>query len=740
MTDDDNIISFPRIGFARPAGGQTPPPPPASPPTVGRPARRSPLQIAAGTTANPPAIRQGGGTPTTFQAGAPDNTGPRLGALSMAAILAVSVAAARGTVMALQDRRQRRMQRELEQAPFRAARLKHQLAMEQALYAAQEAAAKHVADRQQTRDKHANTMQGIGDKNAEQRAKNNKVPSSNEFGRKSLGGGDSKRGGKGAGTGSGGKPGGGAAGGQGSKKNPSGRGSGKSPAGGAGGAKKNGGGQSGGKNLSGGKRPQGAGAGGKQDRKNANGDGKTRIKPKGADIATQKKKAPTDGKSPSSNASSPAMERARRRQDRRDAGQKGKLERRAAKDAARAKEQAKDNKAARDHKHDAKKARQDAKDKIRNARMEAKEGRKEQVRQGKFDKAQQQHAQKTAAKQQKKDDAQAKRDQAKAKDTDRTKLWDALKNDTANKAGDRWAERDGVPPLWKNDKRRQKKAKQPKSETPKSETSGPGREEKWRRARDRARSAPTGSGTWAKDDTFGGTDSAPSFGDEEPGARRSPFGNASRTDETTWTVERDDQPASSSNGRPQPLPAEGPAGLPAAPEPHFPRPGTSRPRPTPPAPERPDSAQETAPMTAPPPAVSHRGGSAMDPQHATEITLDDAVDGGVKLKDDGMKTHRQANVLARRARTLRDVLRRFAEHLATQNNLTGPLFTAAMASLGESMDQLARMADEMESKSLGASERAEGAANRMEDAYRPISQATADAGLITPSAPVHNET
>lgn len=139
------------------------------------------------------------------------------------------------------------------------------------------------------------------------------------------------------------------------------------------------------------------------------------------------------------------------------------------------------------------------------------------------------------------------------------------------------------------------------------------------------------------------------------------------------------------------------------------------------------------------PAGAH-GGTQMDPQHATEITQDQAVDGGIKLMNDGLKTHQQSQLLSHRARKLRDTLRAFAEHLATQNNVTGPLFTRAMASLGESMEVLARMADGMEAKSFAAAEEAEGAANEMEDAYRPITQATADAGLATPSAPAHNQT
>jgi hypothetical protein len=54
------------------------------------------------------------------------------------------------------------------------------------------------------------------------------------------------------------------------------------------------------------------------------------------------------------------------------------------------------------------------------------------------------------------------------------------------------------------------------------------------------------------------------------------------------------------------------------------------------------------------------------------------------------------------------------------------------------MDLVARMADEMETTSLNAAEKAETAGNELNDAYRPYTTATADAGLATPSAPIHN--
>ncbi|MGW8702853.1 hypothetical protein ACWGOK_39110, partial [Streptomyces eurythermus] len=120
-------------------------------------------------------------------------------------------------------------------------------------------------------------------------------------------------------------------------------------------------------------------------------------------------------------------------------------------------------------------------------------------------------------------------------------------------------------------------------------------------------------------------------------------------------------------------------------------------------------------------------------------TLDDACNGLDQLTTDAFATHNESQRLATKARSLRDTCLTFADYLATHHNLIGPLFTAALARFAESMDLVARMADEMETSSLEAAEKTETASNEMNDAYRPYNTATADAGLTTPSAPIHNE-
>lgn len=132
-------------------------------------------------------------------------------------------------------------------------------------------------------------------------------------------------------------------------------------------------------------------------------------------------------------------------------------------------------------------------------------------------------------------------------------------------------------------------------------------------------------------------------------------------------------------------------------------------------------------------------GRQMDARHATEITLDDACDAADQLMADGFATQEQTHKLSRQARKLRDAWISLAERCATENNLIGDGFTAAALMFGESMELVARMSDEMQTSSLQAAEKAETAGNELNDAYRPYTQATADAGLTTPSAPVHNQ-
>ncbi|WP_217140250.1 hypothetical protein [Streptomyces sp. AC627_RSS907] len=129
----------------------------------------------------------------------------------------------------------------------------------------------------------------------------------------------------------------------------------------------------------------------------------------------------------------------------------------------------------------------------------------------------------------------------------------------------------------------------------------------------------------------------------------------------------------------------------------------------------------------------------MDAQHETEVTLDDTLDVLEELTEQSFKAHETCNKLSAKARQIRHELDELAADLRSTHNVIGRMTGAAMAKLAESMELLARKADEMSTKSLTAAELSESAENAMFDAYRPLQQATEDAGLAVPAARIHNE-
>jgi hypothetical protein len=736
---DARVYNFPRLGFRLPpAATPTAPPAPGFPPSApapddGRPARRarrSPLAALAALpdpgahtpVVPPPAARpQPGHVPATFRSdgGSGGSAVPRLGALSLAACLAVAVAALRGTHAFLQDRRQRRLAREAENAQLREARMKMRLATEEA------------------RGKHVLAMQGLRDKATQQRAK--RVQSGPEFGGKTLGrggsGGSSGRGGgAGRGSGSGGTgkkpPGGG----------PSGRGGGSS-------SRTNG--------LGPGRKNTGPGAG---------------PKPKKPDttVGPKPKKSPLHGSQAGSKTS---LDKQRRKQL--DGGSGGGSDRTGLGAAL---------------KKDTQKAA------ARRWRKRQKNGGATPALWGSNQKNQK-HAPKNptggpgqpAKVNLKKTPGQpgngtpgAAAGKSNTQAAGRTTLAQALRKAAHRAARKRLKRRRQTvtPPIWsapKNGKPKNgnggrpkvnlNKPKKPRT-TPGATGSGSRRKSKrfrnagrkagawWANARARTRkNGGCFGGTTGPTGTNTGTGSAGAPGGSAGRTRRSPFQNAGQAAgqaAATITVERDDYPGAQAKrwepdalgtGTPA-LPKNGPAALDTAPTVNPPRPGTTRPKePIAMPPAKPDrriaKARNQAARTGHGIITAARH---MDAQHATEINLDDALDEYGDFKDDGFKTHDQAAKLADRGRKLRDILALFAEDLAVNHNLIGPLFSGAMARMAESMDLVARMSDEMQVSSLEAAEQSETADNDLNDTYRPITQATADAGLTTPSAPIHNQT
>ena len=168
--------------------------------------------------------------------------------------------------------------------------------------------------------------------------------------------------------------------------------------------------------------------------------------------------------------------------------------------------------------------------------------------------------------------------------------------------------------------------------------------------------------------------------------------------------------------------------LPRAPQrPAGQRPGTTRKEPTP---------MTTAPATASAaPAVP----VGMAPQHATEVTLDDVLEALGRLTTDGMTTHDECDELATKARRLLAVLEATAADLATTHNVTGRRTQAALYDLTEAVAHLAVEADRMAKAALEAAEVAEAEETAMLRDHRLLADATAAAGLATPSARAHNE-
>ncbi|MFE2586366.1 hypothetical protein [Streptomyces sp. NPDC059378] len=141
-----------------------------------------------------------------------------------------------------------------------------------------------------------------------------------------------------------------------------------------------------------------------------------------------------------------------------------------------------------------------------------------------------------------------------------------------------------------------------------------------------------------------------------------------------------------------------------------------------------------APVTASVPAA---GGMAA--RHATEITLDDALEALTVLTTAGMETHDDCAELARQARLLVGELEVMAGDLAETHNVRGPRTMKAVALLIEQVGQLAVTAQRMAKDALDAAEIAEAEEAAMARDYRPGQMATVDAGLAAPSARIHNE-
>ncbi|NJQ13519.1 hypothetical protein [Streptomyces bohaiensis] len=235
------------------------------------------------------------------------------------------------------------------------------------------------------------------------------------------------------------------------------------------------------------------------------------------------------------------------------------------------------------------------------------------------------------------------------------------------------------------------------------------------------------------------------------GRRRSPYESAAHAaGGHDWTVTRADRPQP---GREAAGLTTGVRMLAEAPTPHHPRPGTSRP--TPPDTDPGGPAGPGGPTGRTQPVTDRPGTLATNPTrppapsggtltttaggHDTEVSLDAALAALESLTIDGFEAHETCRQLAQQATEIRYALDELAVDVRERHNVVGHLTAAAMARLAESMELLSARAAAMSTASLTAAELAEAADQAMNDAYRPVQQATADAGLSTPSARAHNE-
>ncbi|MFJ9729258.1 hypothetical protein ACIRP3_41600 [Streptomyces sp. NPDC101209] len=230
------------------------------------------------------------------------------------------------------------------------------------------------------------------------------------------------------------------------------------------------------------------------------------------------------------------------------------------------------------------------------------------------------------------------------------------------------------------------------------------------------------------------------------GPRSSPFdvyGNDERPDVTVVQ----DGPARSNAKRWDPeqitparpaLPRQGPPALPRAPQiPAGSRPGTTRrkePIVMPPAPRSASHTGAVAPVSASIPAP---GG--MSAHHATELRLDTALKALEALTTSGMETHDDCAQLARLARRLLGEIEAMAHDLARNHNVTGSKTMRAIAALLENVGDLIVQTERMARDCLAASELAEAEEAAMARDHRPMQTAYLDAGVAAPSARIHNE-
>jgi hypothetical protein len=702
MSDDDGeLFYFPTRGEDLGGMPGLPPPRPVVPPESPEettmelpviPDRVHAADHAAAVTAAEPMP-----VPDTFRGEGPQPPAHGAGALMVAAPLAVGLAALRGMATVVSGWHERRMAEHAEAAPLREARVKAQVG--------------HL----QQRAEHALAMRKLGDQGRQALAKSN-LPSG-ESGGKTGGGGRGSGGGVGRGPGGGGSRGSETGSKAGPGRGPkSGSGGGKGPAGASSSAGGPGRGSGGGANGAGGKNGKNGPGGGKGSPGSSGGGGKGSGGSGGHGSGV---KSPSGGKAPRSAASSPALERARGRQERAAARQTARLERRGARHAASLADRARDRELGRDRKQAAREARRAAKT----------------------------------------ERAAAKREAKAAKDAERVTFGAAV----VEEARRRWKKRrkNPDPPIVsKVTKRKKGKGKKRKTSAgpgkggpkvgPKkkpgtgtgSGKSKPGkgggkwrlRARPWRKGRWRTRGKAKSGGRF----TAGASSFGAAAAGEGPPGREDAWTSARKATGRIWDpfyVVRDDDPWS----RPEPQGVTtgqlgvttGQLGLPRAPEPHTRRPGTSAPSRATSAPGTTEENVSTVQTTTPQQGLA--------PRHRTEMTLDSYLSTMGRIALNAGETAEEASRVSQTMQATAKAIAEMQQDLADGHNVTDPGVMALLDTLAEAAQRMGAESHRMADHSQQAAGGALMAARAVNADYRRDQDAKTDAGLKHASAAAHHE-
>ncbi|MFD8597675.1 hypothetical protein ACFV1L_21995 [Kitasatospora sp. NPDC059646] len=138
-------------------------------------------------------------------------------------------------------------------------------------------------------------------------------------------------------------------------------------------------------------------------------------------------------------------------------------------------------------------------------------------------------------------------------------------------------------------------------------------------------------------------------------------------------------------------------------------------------------------------SITGPGEEAVAPQHATEINLRRFLAKLSNITERAFARHDGTAHLMARATRLRRQLDDFQDELRVVHNIVGKRTNRAVARMAEQVEVMKKSIEEIGALSLAAAELSEVAESAIYDEYQPITTQTADVGLVTPSARIHNQ-